>query len=161
MSCPCVGAGLAAAGVALVASAAVGLVKNICKGKLLQVGACSGCRGQRHCCLTWALLPHRPLPHVPPPGAVHRRRRCGLLLPQALDLPRLHRHRRSDHAGRHAQGDHQGEGGAGGSGASWQVTPGHVVRGACGAGSPLRLPAPPTPAQCSPLLLSHNPRWAT
>lgn len=35
----CAVAGLAAAGVALVASAAVGLVKNICKNKLLQVRA--------------------------------------------------------------------------------------------------------------------------
>ena len=35
-------AGLAAAGVALVASAALGLVRNICKGRLLQVGGWVG-----------------------------------------------------------------------------------------------------------------------
>ena len=40
-------AGLAAAGIALVASASLGLVRNICKGKLLQVGRRAGRRAGR------------------------------------------------------------------------------------------------------------------
>lgn len=52
-------AGLAAAGVALVASAALQLVRNICKGRLLQVRSSPAARraaGQRRAVVRWPML---------------------------------------------------------------------------------------------------------
>ena len=127
-------AGLAAAGIALVASAGVQLVHNICKGRLLQVLAAAAASVVHYCCcccfIAAALLPSRvahlpshscpalagvaPTPAAAAPrwlaaGAVHRVGGHCLLLAKALDLPLPHPAGRPRHHGAPQERSHHSD----------------------------------------------------